>query len=202
MMGSILWTFHCCLQALLAMNPTEKIENRGWIPWTRNLVWPAEALQCFISVQGSSDGCLSILLKKQVYSMTPKQWTKNSWIVSANLVFKECLYFPAQSGSSLPFPRVWLWHRWAASHLLRSFARYLFRVLHPLAIVPATTPTLKVWFLWRCRFFAFTMGCLGGGLEGLMFFLFEFCFSMFFSCVIRDFWSTLLMYLLMIINEQ
>lgn len=66
----------------------------------------------------------------------------------------------------LTFPRVRLWHSWAASHLLRSFARYLFRVLHPLAIVPATTPILKLWFLWRCRYFAFTMGCLGGDLKG------------------------------------
>ena len=117
--------------------------------------------------------------------MTPKQLTKNSWIVSANLVFKECLYFPTQSGSSLPFPRVRLWHSWAASHLLRSFARYLFRVLHPLAIVPATTPILKLWFLWRCRYFAFTMGCLGGDLKGWCFCCLS-CVYNVFSCVIRD----------------
>lgn len=82
----------------------------------------------------------------------------------------------------LTFPRVRLWHSWAASHLLRSFARYLFRVLHPLAIVPATTPILKLWFLWRCRYFAFTMGCLGGDLKGWCFFLFELCLQCFFLC--------------------
>lgn len=39
----------------VSYEPNRKnIENRGWIPRTRNLVWPAEALQCFISVQGSA----------------------------------------------------------------------------------------------------------------------------------------------------
>lgn len=104
MIGSILWTFHCCLQALLAMNPTEKIENRGWIPRTRNLVWPAEALQCFISVQGSSDGCLSILLKKTGLLHDPKAMDQKFMDCVRKFGIQGVLVFSCSIRKLLTFP--------------------------------------------------------------------------------------------------